>query len=452
MTAAETIACWAAGLEADALPGDTVETARKLFLDVTGLCIAARRESYVSATVAAADSGGACTVFGHPGAFDACGAALVNGTAAHGEDYDDTFEGGPVHSGAVVVPAVVAACERERLGGDRLLVGIVTGVELMCRFSLVAPMATHNAGFHPTAVFGALASAGASATALRLPPDAIASALGIAGSMASGIIEYLTEGTWTKRMHAGWAAQSGVRAALMARGGFLGPRTVLDGPNSIYRAFAPSRTPDYAPLLDGLGDRWVTPSIAFKPYPCGTMVQPFIDCAMQLAADDVRADDVREIVCEVAQGTVPRLWEPLASKHRPPTPYAAKFSTPFCMAVGFLDGKVGLAQFSEARIHDRAALDLAAKIRYVINPNDEYPRKFTGHLRATLSDGTRREYRQPFMRGGAEAPLPDAELESKFMENAQYGGWTPAQAARLLAASRSLFTQPTLDVLKEFRA
>jgi 2-methylcitrate dehydratase PrpD len=391
-------------------------------------------------------------VFGHPGSFDAFGAALVNGTAAHGEDYDDTFEGGPVHSGAVVVPAVAAVCEREHLGGDRLLVGIATGAELMCRLSLVAPKATHNAGFHPTAVFGALASAGGVAAALRLSPEAAASALGIAGSMASGIIEYLAEGTWTKRMHAGWAAQSGIRAALMARGGFLGPRTVLDGRDSIYRAFAPSVKPDFEPLVFGLGSRWVMPSIAFKPYPCGTMVQPFIDCAMKLAADGVRAGDVVEIVCEVAEGTVPRLWEPLAGKQRPPTPYAAKFSTPFCMAVGFLDGTVGLAQFSDARIRDAEALALAAKIRYEINPRDEYPRRFTGHLRATLKDGSTKEYRQPFMRGGAESPMAPSEIEGKFMRNAQFGGWTAAAAERLLLASRSLFTQSTLDVLEEWRA
>ena len=451
-THAETLAAWLGAVDADALPPETVETARRLVLDVAGLCVAARGEAYVAATLAAVDRGGVCTALGHAGGFEAFGAALVNGTAAHGEDYDDTFEGGPVHSGAVVVPAVLAACEREGLGGDRLLAGIVTGVELLCRFSLVAPMATHNAGFHPTAIFGALAAAGAVGAALRLPPPAIASAIGIAGSMASGIIEYLTEGTWTKRMHAGWAAQSGLRAALMARGGFLGPRTALEGPNGVYRAFAPSRTPVFAPLVDDLGRRWVMPSVVFKPYPCGTMVQPFIDCALKLRADGVRAADVREIVCEVAQGTVPRLWEPLGSKHRPPTPYAAKFSTPFCMAAGFVDGAVGLAQFSEARIHDPEVLALAAKIRYTINPQDEYPRRFTGHLRATFADGREREYRQPFMRGGAEAPLPVAELEAKFMENARYGGWTDAMAARLREVSRTLFAQPTLDGLREFRA
>jgi 2-methylcitrate dehydratase PrpD len=429
-----------------------VETTRKLFLDVAGLCIAARREDYVVATLAAIDHGGACTALGHAGGFDAFGAALINGTAAHGEDYDDTFEGGPVHSGAVIVPAVLAACEREGLGGDRLLLGIVTGVELLCRLSLVAPKATHEAGFHPTAVFGALAAAGAVGAALRLPQAAIASALGIAGSMASGIIEYLAEGTWTKRMHAGWAAQSGLRAALMARGGFLGPRTVLDGAHGFYRAFAPSVAPDFGPLLDSLGSRWVMPTVAFKPYACGTMTQPFIDCAIKLAADGVRAEDTTDILCEVAQGTVDRLWEPLAVKRRPPTPYAAKFSTPFCMAVGFLDRNAGLAQFSEARIHSPDVLALSAKIRYVVNPNDEYPRNFSGHLRATFKEGSQREFRQPHLRGGAHAPLSAAELEVKFVENVLHGGWTPGSGERLKRLSRDLFALPRLDALTEFRS
>ena len=238
----------------------------------------------------------------------------------------------------------------------------------------------------------------------------------------------------------------------MARGGFLGPRTVLDGPNSLYRAFAPSLKPDFAPLLDDLGRRWVMPSVAFKPYACGTMTQPFIDCAIRLAGDVTRPEDIRDIVCDVGQGTVPRLWEPLADKHRPPTPYAAKFSTPFCMAVGFFDGKAGLAQFSEDRIRDRGVLALAARIRYEVNPRDEYPRKFTGHLRASMRDGSAREYRQPFMRGGADAPLAVAELEAKFMDNALHGGWTAALAGRLHEASRTLFAQSTLDVLQEFRA
>jgi 2-methylcitrate dehydratase PrpD len=450
-TVAETVAAWLAATTADDVPAGPREMARRLLLDVSGLCIAARREPYVAATLEAVDPAGTCTAIGHPGSFDAFGAALINGTAAHGEDFDDTFEGGPVHSGAVIVPAVLAACERGGLGGDRLLAGIVAGTELLCRLSLVAPKATHKAGFHPTAVFGALAAAGAAAVALRLPEQAIVSALGIAGSMASGIIEYLAEGTWTKRMHAGWAAQSGLRAALMARGGFLGPRTVLEGTHGVFRAFAPSVAPDFGKLRDALGRIWVMETVAFKPYACGTMTQPFIDCAIELARSGAKADDISGILCEVAEGTVPRLWEPLHDKQRPLTPYAAKFSTPFCIAVGFLDRKAGFAQFTESRVHDPDVLALAAKVRYVVNPSDDYPRNYSGHLRATFADGGQREFRQPFMRGGAHAPLSTEELEAKFMDNVLYGGWNRASGERLRRLSRDLFAETTLAGLSGCR-
>ncbi len=288
--------------------------------------------------------------------------------------------------------------------------------------------------------------------ALGLRAPEIASALGIAGSMASGIIEYLAEGTSTKRMHAGWAAQSGVRAALMARGGFDGPRTVLEGQHGFYRAFAPSVKPDFEPLRRDLGRAWVMEQIAFKPYACGTMTQPFVDCAIELAQQGVRPDDITDIVSDVGEGTVHRLWEPLAVKHRPPTPYAAKFSTPYCMAVGFFDGRAGFAQFTQARIEDAAVLALASKIRYSINPEDEYPRNFTGHLRATLKDGSRREIRRPYMRGGVHAPLSQEELDAKFMDNVLYGGWRSERGERVRRLSRELFGQPGLAALAEFRS
>ncbi|WP_118183086.1 MmgE/PrpD family protein [Paraburkholderia phosphatilytica] len=432
LSIAEQLGTWIASIDEARLPAAAIDTARLLLADVTGLCIAGRAESYVRATLAATDRNGTCTAIGHAGSFSAFDAALINGTAAHGEDYDDTFEGGPVHSGAVVVPAVLAACEREGLGGDALLRGIATGAELMCRLSLVAPRAIHSAGFHPTAVIGALAAAAGVSAALRLDAQAATSALGIAGSMASGIIEYLAEGTSTKRMHAGWAAQSGIRAALMARAGFDGPRTVLEGRHGFFKAFAPSRTPDFEPALNGLGDSWIMSTIAFKPYACGTMTQPYIDCAIALAERGVQAAQIEEIVCDVGEGTVHRLWEELAVKHRPPTAYAAKFSTPFCMAVGFFDRKAGFEQFTEARIHDAQVLALAAKIRYRIDPENEYPKNFTGHLRATLADGSVHEIRQPHMRGGAHEPLSAAELNAKFIDNARYGGWDAenAEAAR----------------------
>lgn len=447
----ERLADWLVRTPTESFPPDCVAMARNLVLDVTGLCVAARAQDYVLATKTALDPGGACTAFGHAGGWSGFDAALLNGTAAHGEDYDDTFEGGPVHSGAVLVPALIAACEREGLGGEALLRGVVLGSELLCRMSLVTPKAIHKAGFHPTAVIGAISAAAAVATTLGLPRHQIAHAIGIAGSMASGIIEYLADGSWTKRMHAGWAAQSGLRAALMARGGFIGPRTVLEGTHGFYKAFAPTAVPDYARLFDGLGETWVMSTIAFKPYACGTMTQPFIDCGIALRRLGVQAADIVDIICDVGEGTVHRLWDPLTLKHNPPTPYAAKFSTPFCIAVGFLDGRAGFGQFTEARIRDPEALALCQKIRYRIDPDDEYPRNFTGHIRATMQDGTMHELRQPHMRGGARDPLPQAELEEKFLENCGFGGWSAGRAEALREAIVTLFDQKSVVSLSEFR-
>src|SRR4051794_23694997 len=220
------------------VPAAVREKCLDLGVDVIGLIVTARNEDYLRATLAGCDDDGPCTAIGHARTLSAAGAALVNGTAAHGEDFDDTFEGGPVHAGAVVVPAVLAACERHHPDGAAALKGIAAGVETLCRLSLVVPKAVHQAGFHPTAVFAAMGAGAGVAAALQLDKQQIVDALGIAGSRARGIIEYLAEGSWTKRMHAGWAAQSGLRAALMARAGFSGPRTVFEGTHGLFHGFA----------------------------------------------------------------------------------------------------------------------------------------------------------------------------------------------------------------------
>ena len=415
------------------------ETAEKLLTDVAGLCVAARRTDYVRASLAGWEASGGCTAIGHSRTLDAAGAAFVNGTAAHGEDFDDTFEGGPVHAGAVVVPAVLAVAERERLSGRDALLGIAVGVEVMCRASLVAPKLIHKAGFHPTAVLGAMGAAASVATALRLSKNQFVNALGIAGSMAAGIIEYLAEGAWTKRMHPGWAAQSGIRAADLARAGFVGPRAVFEGTHGLFHGFARTTDGDWDKLVGGFGERWVANSLAFKLYACGTMTQPYVDCARRLAEKGVRAEEVVEIVCEAAEGTVHRLWEPLADKQRPPNAYFAKFSQPYCIAAGFVLGHAGLEAFTEERVRDERLRSLAAKVRYEIDPDNPYPDEFTGHVRARLKDGRTLEERQEHLRGGRNEPLSRADIEEKFRLNCAYGGWSAAQTERFLAFARQAF-------------
>jgi 2-methylcitrate dehydratase PrpD len=435
-TVAESLARAMARARDVALPERLARTLELLLVDIGGLCAAARREPYVRAAVDGWESSGVSTAIGHPRALDAGGAALVNGTAAHGEDYDDTFEGGPVHAGAVVVPAVLAVAERDGLSLADARFGIAAGIEVVCRASLVAPKRIHKAGFHPTAVLGAMGAAVGVAAALRVDEAACVSAQGIAGSMASGIIEYLAEGAWTKRMHPGWAAQSGIRAVDFARRGFLGPRTVWEGTHGLMHGFAHDASGAWEKLTAEFAERWVAESIAFKPYPCGTMIHPYIDCARRLAARGVKPGEIREIVCDVGEGTVHRLWEPLAAKRRPPNGYAAKFSQPWCIASALVHGHVGLEAFADDRMNDAAVAALAAKVSYRIDPANPYPDEFTGHIEARLANGQSVEERQAYFRGGAREPLSARDIEEKFRANCAYGGWDAGRIAGWLALAR----------------
>src|SRR5258705_542697 len=284
ISVAEVLAQKIVALKPGLLAAATTRKCEDLLIDVVGLCVTARNENYIKSALAGCDDDGPCTAVGHARTLTAAGAAFVNGTAAHGEDFDDTFEGGPVH--------------------------------------------------------------------------------------------------------AGWAAQSGIRAALLARGGFVGPRTVFEGVHGLFHGFAHTTKGDYDALIGDFGTRWVTDTLAFKPYPCGTMAQPYIDCARKLAARGIKAEDIAEIVCEVAGGTVHRLWEPLADKQRPRNGYAATFATPYLLATGFIHGGVGLGALTESAIRDERVLALAAKVEIVIDPDKPHSHNYTGHIRATLRDGS----------------------------------------------------------------
>jgi 2-methylcitrate dehydratase PrpD len=153
-----------------------------------------------------------------------------------------------------------------------------------------------------------------------------------------------------------------------------------------------------------------------------------------MAKRGVSPDRIESIVCKVGEGTVHRLWEPLALKHAPPNGYAGKFSTPYCIAVGFIDGRAGLEQFTDERVRDRRLTALASRIRYVVDPDNEYPRSYTGHLRVTLEDGSVIEVEKPHLRGGSHEPLTEGEIAAKFADNVRFGGGSSTMAAQLFEA------------------
>jgi 2-methylcitrate dehydratase PrpD len=199
-------------------------------------------------------------------------------------------------------------------------------------------------------------------------------------------------------------------------------------------------------MLEGFGSNWLWTTIAFKPYACGTMSHPYIDCGRAFRERGLDPELIQSIECETAEGIVHRLWEPLAMKQSPPNGYAAKFSTPYAIASAILRGDAGLADYDEAVVHDPALTRLAAKISYVVDPASPYPNQFTGHLRVTMNNGDCHEHRQAFFQGGAEHPLSDAELKRKYVANCSYGGLTGGAAERTAAILSRLLDADVVDL------
>lgn len=444
-TVTEVFSDWLSSMTMEDIGPRMNEVAVLDLVDAVGLCIAAAPELYSTQLISSWDNDGICTAIGHFRGLDAAGAALLNGVGTHGEDFDDTLEGAPIRVGAMTIPAALAVGERFNLTGERVFLGICAGLEAVCRINTVAPGHIHKAGFHPVGVIGAMGAAAASAVTLGLSKKETTAAFGIAGSFASGILEYLTEGTWTKRLHPGWAAQSGVKAALIARSGFFSPKTVLDGPHSFFHAFAPTAAPDFTEMLNGLGSSWLAQDIVFKPYACGTMIHPYIDCMISLRKRGIKVNEISRILCKTGEGLVHRLWEPLESKHRPSSGYAAKFSMPFCMAVGFFDADAGLNQFTDDRVNDPEVLNLSKLISYEIDPSNEYPKNYTGHVMVTLKSGEIIEINQPHMRGGRHEPLTKKQITEKFMSNIKHGGWSKTRGELLLDYLANISTQKDMS-------
>jgi 2-methylcitrate dehydratase PrpD len=423
-TFADTLAAFAAGLAPSRLPPAVVEQATLLLLDTAGVTLAAVPEDFAASVQAVARRLGGppeASMWGTPDRVGMAAAVLANGTLAHGLDYDDTLEEAIVHTGSCCATAALAVGEACRAPGSEVLAALVAGVEVMATVGRVAPGAFHRRGFHPTALCGAFGAAAATGRLLGLGAGELATAFAICGSQASGIIEYLADGSWTKRLHAGWAAHAGVVAALLAQAGFTGPRTVFEGTHGFFQGFA-GEAPKAArltALADGLGREWAIRGLMFKAYPCGSINQPYMDCAARIRTrpgfDPTR---IRAITCRTAEGPIHRLWEPIADKRRPRTPYGAKFSLPYCIALVLVEGQAGVDGFSETRTRNARILEVAEKVHYVVDPSLPYPRRFTGHVRVELTDGTVLEEVQDAPRGGPEAPLAPEELHAKFRANA----------------------------------
>jgi 2-methylcitrate dehydratase PrpD len=418
----QSIGRFAGGLKVADVPSGVVAKAKLVFLDTLGIALASSTMDFgAMVTKVAQKLGGArdSLVIGSPIKVAAANAVIANGTLAHGLDYDDTLEEAIVHTGSCAWMTALAVGEEVGASGAAVLEAAIVGTEVLCKIGLVAPGKFHARGFHPTAICSTFGAAAAAGRLYGLTLDQWGDAFGLCGSQSSGIIEYLADGTWTKRMHPGWSAHGGVIATMLAKEGFRGPAKVFEGTHGFFSAFGGKNEYRYEKLLE-LGKDWEIPRLTFKSYPCGSISHPYMDCALRIKQKYSPAPEkITEIVCRTAEGPVHRLWEPLADKQKPVSSYGAKFSLPYSIAVMIVRGRAGLDEFTEEAIRDPAVLDLARKVRYELDPTIDYPRHFSGHVKVFMQDGTLLEENQPHPRGGFEDPLPPAEIEEKFRANAR---------------------------------
>jgi len=419
--AAQVLGEWAARLRAEDIPAAVRDNAALRVLDTIGCALAGAREEHAPSVLALASRWGGpglSTVWGTTLTAAPPQAALANGALAHGLDFDDTHADSVCHASAVLVPAVLALAESERLGGRDALIALVAGYEAMIRIGMAAPGRFHERGWHATAVCGAFGAALAAGKSLGLDASRLTAALGIAGSMASGVMEFLEDGSWVKRLHPGWAAHSGIQAAALAQEGFTGPATALEGRLGFYRA-ALGYVPDIAKQLKNLGDEWETVRSSFKLYPCCHLNHAYLDAVASLKrAEGLRPEQVEEVECLVPAGEVPIVCEPATAKLRPRSPYDAKFSLAFCVAAALVGDRVGIGTFTEEGIREPGALALAARVRYTVDPSSPYPRTFPGWVKVRLKDGRTLEAREEGQRGGPERPIAPDEVIAKFRDNA----------------------------------
>jgi 2-methylcitrate dehydratase PrpD len=441
MTLARRLAEFTAALEFDRLPPEVVASVRLRTLDILGIALAASTGDSAPAVLGALDgwaAAGDCTVIGAKRMAAAPLAVLANGTLAHSLDFDDTHAVSITHASAVVVPVALALGEAGALDGRAVITAAVAGYEAISRLGMGAPGAFHARGWHATSVCGPFAAALVAGRLEGLGAERLTAALGIAGSFASGVMEYLEDGSWVKRVHPGWAGHAGTVAASLARGGFTGPATVLEGRFGFYRAFLDAE-PDPTPFAT-LGRHWETPAIGFKPYPCCHLVHAYLDCALELRRDHALTPELIEAVeCRVPAGEVPIVCEPRAAKLRPRTPYDAQFSLPYSVASALLDGRVSLDSYGSERLAEPHRLALAERVTHAIDPDSPFPRGFPGWVRVRLRDGRTLEARAPDGRGSAACPLPPQAIVDKFRDNA--GRAFPAgRVAEIERATLSLDT------------
>lgn len=426
------------GMSARSLPDRVLDMARHCLLDTLGCALFGSTQPWskiLQTEMMEEGARGVANVFGTRLKLAAPAAALCNGTASHGFELDDLIDEPIVHPGAVVVPAVLATAQSVGASGERLLLGIIAGYELMARLGMALGVDVAHRGFHKTTLTGPAGAAVACGIVrgLSVPQLQIAAGLGI--SAASGIKSFAagTGGGMMKRMHAGRAAESGVRMGQLAARDFSAPPSAIDGKFGLLEVYGgPDR--DAEELVRDLGQRWATDNIYVKVYPCCSWIQSSVQQLVALRGESpFDAEDVRKVrigVCAYAarnNGAV-----------APPDTMGAQYSFPYCAALALTGDPQDPEMYRNANLDDPARRALATRIELYTDPEMEaaHPRHYGARIEVQLTDGRLLQSALLDPHGMPADPCTPPEREAKFRRLAK-NVIPPDAADKVIATVRS---------------
>jgi 2-methylcitrate dehydratase PrpD len=399
---------------------EVADQSKRLLLDYLGVAIrGSQTESSLAVYRMLSDSpaSGACTVLGTRLLASAEYASLANGASAHSVELDDTHQAGSIHLGVVMFSTAIALSETlPGIDSDRFFAAVVAGYELAARLgTALQPKYHYELGFHPTATCGVFGAAVTAAKLMQLSEDQMLSAVGIAGSMAAGSLEFLADGAWTKRLHPGLASQNGILAAKLAAAGFEGPTTILEGRDGFLNAYSRESKPEV--VTKDLGNSFEILKTAIKPHACCRYMQAPIDGLLELATlHDIRPEQVARVEIAVLEAGWPLVCEPGERKYSPSNIVDAQFSIPFGAAVALTYRAAGIDQFTVEHLKSPRIQSLMGKVKMIkdIRIEKNFPAEWASNVQVHMTNGAQYEKYVRFPKGDPENPLSWEELSAKF--------------------------------------
>ena len=431
-------------LDRSSVPDDVWEYLKLCLADSVGIAFASRHYEFAQKSLdslALLGSAGQSSIIGQNAPAAIRDAAMMNGLLIHGLDYDDTHLASVVHCSASAFPAALALTEQRALSGADLMLATLIAIEIDAMLGTQAGGVFQQVGFHPTGVVGVFGATVAAARLLGGDTDALVRAQGVALSLSSGSMAFLDDGSWTKRLHPGWAASAALQAAALGVSGFEGPGEAYGGRFGFYALYAPGTSVETETVSTALFHDWALRTVAIKPYPICHFNHAPVDSALALRAENaLTPDSIESVTILLDERQFGVVVNPIDAKRVPQSEYDAKFSVPYAVATALCKGRFSLADLEDAARLDAEVLTLAQRIECVHDERSHYPVAFSGGVKVSLRDGSELEHFEAVNRGAEGQLLSHDQVRDKFLDNC-------ALTISAEAAERLWQTMMTLDEL-----